>query len=279
MKETVIDSNDLKAMSPFFNTGFGSWVGKLLIKWLEIDKVNQAHKNSCHLRGAAFTSALLRDPLIDLKYRLHGAELLNHLPEGSFITVSNHPIGSLDGIMLIDIMAARRPDFKVMVNGILSKIGAMNDNFITVHPDTKRNGKGNLSNMNGVRLCLQHIKEGHPMGFFPAGAMSFYNSKYHAVRDLPWTRSVIRLIQKANVPVYPVYFDFLNSKYFYFLGWLNWRLRTIRIVPEVFNKKGKTVDVYIGDPVPVEKIRSFATEEELGQYLYDLTYACKNSRS
>lgn len=66
MKETVIDSNDLKAMSPFFNTGFGSWVGKLLIKWLEIDKVNQAHKNSCHLRGAAFTSALLRDPLIDL---------------------------------------------------------------------------------------------------------------------------------------------------------------------------------------------------------------------
>lgn len=115
MKETVIDSNDLKAMSPFFNTGFGSWVGKLLIKWLEIDKVNQAHKNSCHLRGAAFTSALLRDPLIDLKYRLHGVELLDHLPEGSFITVSNHPIGSLDGIMLIDIMAARRPDFKVMV--------------------------------------------------------------------------------------------------------------------------------------------------------------------
>ena len=279
MKETVIDRDDLKAMSPFFNTGIGSWVGKLLIKWLKIDKVNQAHKNSCHLRGADFTSALLKDPLIDLKYRVHGAELLDHLPEGSFITVSNHPIGSLDGIMLIDVMAVRRPDFKVMVNGILSKIGAMNDNFITVYPDTKRDGKGNLGNMNGVRLCLQHIKNGHPMGFFPAGAMSFYNRKYHAVRDLPWTRSVIRLIQKANVPVYPVYFDFLNSKYFYFLGWLNWRLRTIRVIPEVFNKRGKTVDVYIGDPVPVEKIRSFATEEELGQYLYDLTYACKKSRS
>ena len=278
MKETVIDRDDLKAMSPFFNTGLGSWVGKLLIKWLKIDKVNQAHKNSCHLRGADFTSALLKDPLIDLKYRVHGAELLDHLPEGSFITVSNHPIGSLDGIILIDVMAARRPDFKVMVNGILSKIGAMNDNFITVHPDTKRDGKENLGNMNGVRLCLQHIKDGHPMGFFPAGAMSFYNRKYHAVRDLPWTRSVIRLIQKANVPVYPAYFDFLNSKYFYFLGWLNWRLRTIRIVPEVFNKRGKTVDVYIGDPVPVEKIRSFATEEELGQYLYDLTYGCKKSR-
>lgn len=277
MKETVIDSNDLKELSPFFKTRLGVWIGKLLIKCLKIDKVNQAHKNSCHLRGADFTSALLKDPLIDLKYRIHGAERLEHLPEGSFVTVSNHPIGSLDGIMLIDMFAARRPDFKVMVNGILSKIGAMNDNFITVHPDTKRDGKGNRNNMNGVRLCLQHIKEGHPMGFFPAGAMSFYNSQYHAVRDLPWTRSVIRLIQKANVPVYPVYFDFLNSKYFYFLGWLDWKLRTIRIVPEVFNKRGRTVDVYIGAPVSVEKIQSFASDEALGQYLYDLTYSCKNS--
>ena len=141
MKETVIDSNDLKELSPFFKTRLGVWIGKLLIKCLKIDKVNQAHKNSCHLRGADFTSALLKDPLIDLKYRIHGAERLEHLPEGSFVTVSNHPIGSLDGIMLIDMFAARRPDFKVMVNGILSKIGAMNDNFITVHPDTNRDGK------------------------------------------------------------------------------------------------------------------------------------------
>ena len=84
MKETVIDSNDLKELSPFFKTRLGVWIGKLLIKCLKIDKVNQAHKNSCHLRGADFTSALLKDPLIDLKYRIHGAEWLEHLPEGLF---------------------------------------------------------------------------------------------------------------------------------------------------------------------------------------------------
>ena len=104
MKETVIDIDDLKQISPFFKNKIGEGIGKLLIKMLKIDKVNQAHKNSCHLRGAAFTSSLLRDPLIDIKYNLHHAEVLNHLPEGSFITVSNHPIGSLDGIMLIDII-------------------------------------------------------------------------------------------------------------------------------------------------------------------------------
>lgn len=277
MKETVVDLNDLKAMAPFFGTAVGRAVGKGLLHFLEIDKVNQAHANSCHLRGAAFTHSLLRDPLIDIRYNLHHAERLDALPEGAFITVSNHPIGSLDGIMLIDIVAARRPDFKVMVNGILSKIGAMTDNFISVQPDTKHEGRGNRANMGGVRLCLQHLQAGHPMGFFPAGAMSFYNKEAKAVRDLPWTRSVVRLIHRAGVPVYPIYFDFLNTPFFYWLGNVSWQLRTLRVVHEIFNKRGRTVDVYVGNPIPAEQIAAFADDDALGKYLYEQTYACKSN--
>lgn len=275
MKETVVDIDDLKELSPFFGTALGRLIGKAALKLFGVEKVNRVHKNSCQWQGAAFTTALLKDPEIDIKYQLHHAERLENLPEGAFITVSNHPIGSLDGIMLIDIMASRRPDFKVMVNGILSKIGAMKDNFIAVQPDTKHQG-GNSENMSGVKMCIRQLKEGHPLGFFPAGAMSFYDKKQKCVRDLPWTRSVIRLVQKANVPVYPVYFGFVNSKFFYWLGNVSWQLRTLRVIHEVFNKKGRTVDVYIGEPVPAETIRSFKSDAELGKYLYDLTYACKN---
>ena len=67
--------------------------------------------------------------------------------------------------MLIDIFASRRPDFKVMVNGVLTKIGAMGDNFVSVKPDSSNQG-ANLKNINGVRMSLQQLKEGHPMGFF-----------------------------------------------------------------------------------------------------------------
>lgn len=275
MKENVIGLEDLQELSSFFRTPVGKWIGRVFLKLTGIEKVNQVHRNSCHLRGAAFTSALLKDPLIDIQYKLHHAEILEHLPEGAFITVSNHPIGSLDGIMLIDIIASKRPDFKVMVNGILSKIGAMKDNFISVQPDTKHQG-GNLANMGGVRLCMKQIKEGHPIGFFPAGAMSFYDKKTKKVCDLPWTHSVIRLIQKSNVPVYPIYFGFQNSKFFYWLGNINWKLRTFRIIPEVFNKRGRIVDVYIGHPISAETISSFKSTEELGKYLYDSTYACSN---
>ncbi|MDH6358037.1 lysophospholipid acyltransferase family protein [Parabacteroides sp. PF5-9] len=274
MKETVVDINDLQKIVPFFRSRFGKLIGKAAIKLFSIDKVNRVHANNCHLRGSAFTSAILNDPIIDLKYEVHNKEILESLPEGAFITVSNHPIGSLDGIMLIDIFASRRPDFKVMVNGILTQIGAMDDNFISVVPDSTNKG-ANLANVNGVRLSLQRLREGHPMGFFPAGAISFYDKKKKKIEDLSWAHSVIRLIRKGNVPVYPVYFDFLNTRFFYWLGNIDWRIRTLRIPVEAFNKRGKKADVYIGDPIPPEEIQSITDDEALADFLYKRTYASK----
>lgn len=272
IKKTVVDIESLRKLSPFFKSRFGTYLGEKLIRWLNVDKVNQVHANSLHLRGSAFTSGILNDPLINLKYRVHDSGVLDNLPEGAFVTISNHPIGSLDGIILIDIFASRRPDFKVMVNGVLTLIGAMRDNFISVNPATDETEEINPRNINGVRYSLQRVREGHPVGFFPAGAMSFYSRKKKKVRDLAWTHSVVKLIQKTNVPIIPVYFDFLNTKFFYFLGRVDWKLRTLRVPSEAFNKKGKTVDVYIGEPISPETVKDYS-EEELATLLYDATYA------
>ena len=73
MKESVVDIHDLQDAAPFFRSRFGTFLGKLLIKWLSIDKVNKVHARNCHLRGAEFTTALLNDPLINVKYNLHNA--------------------------------------------------------------------------------------------------------------------------------------------------------------------------------------------------------------
>lgn len=275
MKKEVLGIDDLREMSSFFQNPMGTAIGKRFLKWFKVDAVNKLHERHGDLRGAEFTHAILSDPVINLKYRIHNSQVLDNLPKGSFTTVSNHPIGSLDGIILIDTFASRRPDFKVMVNGFISKISAMNDNFISVKPDSKKTNVTDPKNINGLRESISHIEEGHPLGFFPAGAMSFYNKKFKQVRDLPWTHGVIRLIQKADVPVIPVFFDFLNSKFFYWLGRINWQIRQLRVPAEVFNKKGRTVDVYIGNPIFAEELEKFDDPTALGQFLYDKTYNLK----
>ncbi|MDR0845485.1 MAG: lysophospholipid acyltransferase family protein [Tannerella sp.] len=274
MKKTVLDIQDFQKISPFFRNKAAVAFMKKVFKWCSVDKVNQIHSNHCHLRGSEFTSAILADPLIDIKYTIHHEERLDTLPEGAFVTVSNHPIGSLDGIMLIDIFASRRKDFCVMTNNTLMKIGAMADNFIPIKPKTTKDEPVIGKNINGVRASIARLKDGHPMGFFPAGAMSFYD-KEKRVRDLPWTHNVIRLIRKTKTPVYPVYFDCRNSNFFYWLGNVSWKLRTFRIPVEAFNKQGQTLDVYIGEQIPPHVIQQYSDDFELATFLYNTTYGLK----
>jgi putative hemolysin len=275
MKKTVLDLEYFQRKAPFLRTRFGVYLLKKIFHWTGMDMVNRIHANHCRLRGAAFTTAMLNDPLMDVHYEVHNREILQQLPEGAFVTVSNHPIGSLDGIILTDIFASIRPDFRIMVNEFLAHISAMEDNFISVIPRTDDSRDGNRRNVNGIRLSLAQLKNGHPMGFFPAGAMSFYDRKRKMVRDLPWTHSVIRLIRKAGVPVFPVYFDCLNSRFFYRLGRINWKLRILRVAKEAFNKKGKLLHVYIGNLIPPEKISQFEDDIALANFLYDSTYGAK----
>ena len=138
MKESVFDITDMQEVSPFFKSKLGIYLGKKLLKWFSVEKVNKVHKANCHLTGSEFTTSLLKD--LGISYEIVHSEQLDKLPDGGFITVSNHPFGSIDGIMLIDLFAKIRPDFTVMVNGVLTKIGAMSQNFIAVKPDTKKQG-------------------------------------------------------------------------------------------------------------------------------------------
>lgn len=105
-----------------------------------------------------------------------------------------------------------------------------------------------------------------------------YNKKTKKIQDLPWTHSVIRLIRKAKVPVYPVYFDFLNSRFFYWLGRIDWRIRTLRIPAEAFNKRGRTVDVYIGEPVSPEEIQNIADDKDLAEFYINVRTLLKNNK-
>ena len=66
------------------------------------------------------------------KLRIDNEEVLSRFPEGAFITVSNHPFGGMDGILLLHIVGKYRKDYQVMVNMILNNISAMRPSFIAV---------------------------------------------------------------------------------------------------------------------------------------------------
>lgn len=272
-KRTVLDYNDLRRMVPFFD-GKEKLVD-VLSKWLKLDAVNYVHHRNLNTPGPAFVRGLLDDFRITM--RVDGASVLNNLPEGSFITVSNHPFGALDGIMLIDLFASRRSDYKVMVNLILNYIRGMRPNFIAVDPLATDNPEKRAVTLKGIKEAMLHVKRGHPLGFFPAGAMSKLNSKFQA-EDREWQPSIVRLIKQLNVPVVPVFFHGRNSMIFNILGMISWQLRTLRLPSEVFSHHDTTYHISVGDIIMPEEQNKYDNLNEFGKMLRERTYALRSRK-
>ncbi len=270
IKPDVLNYDDIRQMAPFFDGK--PRLTKALMRFLAIDKVNSAHSNHCATPGVPFVQGLLNE--LNITTRINGQQHLDNLPQGGFITVSNHPFGALDGIMLIKIIGERRPDFKVMVNMILNHISAMRPNFIAVDALASNDPEKRAVSMRGIAQAISHVKQGHPLGFFPAGAVSKFTSNLR-IEDRQWQPSVMRIIQKLNVPVLPIYFHGHNSLLFNILGMIDWRLRTLRLPTEVFRSKGRTFRVSIGAPITPEQMAPHNTPELLGQYLKQQTYSMK----
>lgn len=273
-KTAVLDADDVIAMVPKL-AGHRRLVERLL-HWLSVDKVNAVHAHNCETPGPAFVEGLLRD--FDIKLRVDGLDVLDNLPEGPFITVSNHPFGALDGITLIHLVASRRPEYKVMVNMILGRIWAMEPNFIAVDPMSSNDPAKKAVSVNGIRQAIDQVKSGRPLGFFPAGAVSKVNWRGRLV-DRRWQPNVIRIIKKLEVPVIPIYFHGSNSWFFNFLGVVCWQLRTLRLPSEVFRKCHTTMHISVGNPITVEEQRAHAGSiDELGRYLKDTTYQLRQRK-
>jgi putative hemolysin len=271
VKRTVLDADDVMEMVPQLK-GPRKLVDRLL-RWLYVDHVNAVHDKYFDTPGAPFVRSLLKD--FDITLRIDGQEVLDNLPEGAFITVSNHPFGALDGISLIDVIASRRPEYKVMVNMILGKITAMKPNFIAVDALQSTDPAKKAVSMRGIKEAIDQVKSGKALGFFPAGAVSKIN-RHLELEDRDWQPTVVRLIDKVKVPVIPIYFHGSNSWFFNFLGVVCWQLRTLRLPREVWRKCHTTIHISVGEPISVEEQQAHASSvEELAAFLKAKTYELK----
>lgn len=244
------------------------------LRFLAIDKVNYVHGKHCNNLGVDFARALAEEEY-KWKLTLDNYDVLQQFKTRPFITVSNHPIGSYDGIILLYLVGKVRPDYKVMVNLFLNHLQAMRPGFIAVDPQKTDDPEKRKITLHGMREAIKHVKEGHPLGFFPAGAISNVDWKLD-ISDRPWQEVVIRLIRQLQVPVIPIYFHCKNSTFCNILARIDWRLRTMRLPRELFASYNKEVRVSFGQPISVERQNECATLQDLGDFLRAKTYELKD---
>ena len=249
----------------------GTFIGWLLMVITKISSINKFYDNHKELGGTQFLDAILEHYEIDFEI---SEEDIKRLPKnGAFITISNHPLGGIDGVLLLKLMLQQRSDFKIIANFLLHRIQPIKQFIMPVNPF--ENHKDIKSSISGFKNAISHIREGKPLGVFPAGEVSTYKDGKLVV-DKPWEEAALKLIRKAEVPVVPIYFHAKNSGLFYRLSKISDVFRTAKLPSEVTTQKRRPIKVRIGNPISVKAQKEEKTLNDFTELLRKKTYLLAN---
>ncbi len=251
---------------------FGTFCGWLLMKALKISTLNKIYDRNKHLSEIEFLNAILDE--FQIKFEIPEEDFKRLPKDGAYITISNHPLGGIDGILLLKLMLEKEPNFKIIANFLLHRIEPMKKYIMPVNPF--ENHKDAKSSVIGIKETLRHLSDGKPLGMFPAGEVSTYKDGKLVV-DKAWEEGAIKVIRKAQVPVVPIYFHAKNSRFFYFLSKINPTLRTAKLPSELLTQKDRVIKVRIGKPISVTEQNEHKTIEDYSEFLRRKTYMLANS--
>lgn len=250
----------------------GTFAGWLLMKVLKISTLNKIYDRNKHLSELEFLNAILDE--FQIKFEIPEEDLKRLPKDGAYITISNHPLGGIDGILLLKLMLEREPNFKIIANFLLHRIEPMKPYIMPVNPF--ENHKDAKSSVIGIKETLRHLSDGKPLGMFPAGEVSTYKDGKLVV-DKTWEEGAIKVIRKAQVPVVPIYFHAKNSRLFYLLSQINDTLRTAKLPSELLTQKDRVIKVRIGKPISVAEQNEHENINDYCEFLRKKTYMLANS--
>lgn len=250
------------------------FIPKCLIRWLERvicqNELNSLLESNAGRRGADFCAGVLKD--LDVSYDMRNADRLPDVADRRVTFVSNHPLGALDGIALIDMVTGiYGSGVKFVVNDLLMAIDPLTDVFVPIN----KHGKQKREDVGGVD---QAFAADNPVIVFPAGMCSRLQNGQ--VADLDWQKMFVNKSIENRRTVIPLYFSGENSKFFYkfakFRKKLGMRLNIemVRLPREVFLSRSRRFTVTVGNPIKWSELRggreALRQAMEIRQAVYDL---------
>ena len=243
------------------------WLGSVAMKLLAMDRIAEVASSleHCNSAGEFAQGALQR---LSVGYQLASEDLERVPLAGGVIIVANHPYGGIDGLIGIAALHARRPDLKLLANGVLTQLQALAGAIIAVDP----HGKAAHGNAMAMRAAVRHVAAGGALLMFPAGEVSHLRLRHGAISDPAWTPASARIIQLARAPVVPLYFAGRNSAWFQLAGLVHPTVRTALLPREQLNKRGDVVQVRIGPEVAATRIARLGDAAAVASHLRSSVY-------
>lgn len=238
------------------------------------DEINRLLHDNSEYTGVDFATHILND--LDVTYRVHYTSDRKPEPGGRYIFVSNHPLGGLDGMVLISYIGSIFGDVRFIVNDLLMYIKPLAPVFVPV------NKYGHMKHGN-TKTFQDAFNSDVQILYFPAGLCSRLIKG--RVTDLEWKKTFVTKAIESHRDIVPMHFSGENSKRFYRLAnirkrlGINFNIETFLLPDEMFRKRGSTFDLFIGEPVPYTSLSGEHSHKEWCEIIRYNSYAtCNQAR-
>ena len=238
---------------------------RLIKKVIRQDDINRLIHESSHLNGI---------PLVDWALDQFGVDIVvkgkEWIPKnGQFIFSANHPLGSLDGLAIITVVATIHKSVKFVANDLLRVIKGLEPVFLFI----ARFGEIDRQNAREIKNTLTSDAQ---LIVNPAGTVSKRNPV--KISDLPWNKFFISKAIKYKRDVIPIHVQAKNSWLFYNIASfrkifrIKSNLEMFLLPREMFNKSGEKITITIGKPIAHKTFNESRTHLEWAQKVREYVY-------
>ncbi len=239
---------DVRTHVPFLARHEG--VARVLERLLCYPEIRKAFADSAQEKNP-FAGVAMR---LGLEIRME--ELSAKVPKtGPVVVVANHGFGGSDALALLAVMCDLRSDFRVLAN---REVMLLEGIAPAIFPVTLLSTGETKENTRSLRAMLKHVKQGGGLGVFPAGKVAFWQGD--RMKDPPWNDHVIKLIQRMDATIIPLWFYGSPPPVINFLSRLSPFVRRALIPTGLAKMKGREIVARAGEPVSGKELRAMGEE-------------------
>jgi putative hemolysin len=242
-KDYLLDINEV--LGPKLKKKLPGFVVKFLKNRIHQDEINDCIMKAEHPVGVGFFDEALK--YIGITYKIRGAENLDHSKK--YIFASNHPLGGPEALIVGSVFRELYGEgFRVPVNQLLANMKPLKEFFIPVNALSSKQNRDISEKINEMFTSPYQVL------VYPAGKCA--RVQKGKVTEQSWKKMFITQAKKYERDVVPVHMSGYNSKKYMFLSRLSEilglkiNIGMLRLVDELFNKKGHEFVITFGKPIP-----------------------------
>ena len=238
---------------------------RLMEKVIRQADMNRMIHESSHLNGIPLVDWVLDQFGVNIVVK--GKKLIPK--KGRYIYPANHPIGGLDGLAIVSVVAKIHPLIKFVANDLLRVIKG----FDSISLYIARFGQINRRNAILINKTLASEAQ---LLIQPAGTVSKRNPV--KIGDLAWNKFFIHKAIQYKRDVIPIHVQARNSRLFYNIASfrkifrIKSNLEMFLLPREMFNKSGKMITITVGKPIAYKTFDESRTHLEWAQKVREYVY-------